>query len=189
PGVAERPHETTGKGADVCSSMTPDLCLVADAAERHADELTARGTSDRLADRGLARAGRTDQGEDRARAAVLLDATLLAQLRDRDVLDDAVFDVLEARVVLLQDLAGVLRIESLFRALAPRHCQQPVEVVADDGGLGRLVPHALQPRELAVGFPSNGLRHPRVLDLRPVLLDDRSEEHTSELQSRFDLVC
>ena len=77
----------------------------------HADELASGRAGDRLADRGLAGAGRADQREDRAGALVLGDAALDAQLLDRQVLDDAVLDVLEAGVVGVEDLARVDGVE------------------------------------------------------------------------------
>ena len=97
PGVAQGADQPARQRADVGAPVAADLGLVAHAAERHADELATRGARDRLADRRLARAGRADQREDRAGALVLLDAALLAQLADGDVLDDPVLDVLEAR--------------------------------------------------------------------------------------------
>ena len=151
-----------------------DLGLVADAAERHADELASGGAGDRLADRGLAGAGRADEREDRARALVVLDAALLAQLLDGDVLDDPVLHVLEARVVGVEHLTRVLRVEPLLGALAPRDGEEPVEVVADDARLGRLVAHAIEPRELLLGLLADVLGHVRLGDLRAVLLDDRA---------------
>ena len=54
-------------------------------------------------------------------ALVLGDAALLAQLAHGDVLGDAVLDVLEARVVGVQHLARVHRVEPLVGALRPRH--------------------------------------------------------------------
>jgi hypothetical protein len=65
-GVAQRAHQAAWKRADVCAPVTADLGLVADAAQRHPDELATRGTGDRLTDGGLAGARRTDQREDRA---------------------------------------------------------------------------------------------------------------------------
>src|SRR5581483_8201645 len=111
--------------------MPADLRLVAHAAERHADELAIQGAGDRLADRRLAGAGRADQRQDRARALVGLDAALLAELAHGEVLDDALLHVVEPRMVCVEYLARVPRIETLFRALAPRHGEQPVEVGAD----------------------------------------------------------
>ena len=69
PGVAQRAHQAARERADVGAPVAADLGLVAHAAERHADELAPGRAGDRLADRGLAGAGRADQGEDRAGAA------------------------------------------------------------------------------------------------------------------------
>jgi hypothetical protein len=152
--------------------VAADLGLVADAAERHPDELAVQRPCDRLADRGLPRPGRPDQRQDRARALVLLDAALLPELADGDVLDDAVLDVVEAVVVGIEHLPRVDRIEPLHRALAPGHGEEPVEVGADDGRLGALLADALEPRELALGLLAHRLGHRRVRELLAVLVDD-----------------
>jgi hypothetical protein len=94
-----------------------DLGLVAHAAERHAHELASCGTRDRLADRGLAGAGRADQGEDRARLGVGLDASVLAQLAHGQVLGDTVLDVLEAGVICIEHGTRGDRVEVLVGAL------------------------------------------------------------------------
>ena len=104
-GIAQGAHEPTRQRADVGAPVAADLGLVADPAERHAHELAVERAGDRLADRGLAGAGRADQREDRARLAVVLDAALLAELADGEVLDDALLHVVEARVVGVEDLA------------------------------------------------------------------------------------
>ncbi len=153
--------------------MAADLGLVVDAAETDADELAPQRPRDRLADRGLAGAGRPDQGEDRAVGAgvVLVLAALLAQLADRDELGDPALDVVEAGVVGVEHLAGVGGVEPLLGALRPRHRDQPVEVVADHRGLGRLLALALEPAQLFLGLLGDRLGHPRLGDLRLVLLD------------------
>ena len=94
--------------------VAADLGLVADAAERHAHELAAERSGDRLADRGLAGPGWAHEGEDRAGTLVRLDPALLAQLAHGDVLDDPVLDVVEPCVIGVEDLAGVLRVEALL---------------------------------------------------------------------------
>ena len=81
-------------------------------------------------------------------ALVLGDPAVGAQLAHGQVLRDAVLDVLEAGVVGVEHLAGVHGIELLVGALAPRHGDQPVEVVADHRGLAGLLAHALQAAEL-----------------------------------------
>ena len=69
-----------------------------------------------------------------------------AQLPDRQVLGDAVLDVLEAGVVGVEHLTRVHRVELLVGALAPRHGDQPVEVGADHRRLAGLLAHALEAR-------------------------------------------
>ena len=57
-----------GLGAHVGAPVAADLGLVADATERHPDELASEGAGHRLAERRLAHARGADQGEDRRRA-------------------------------------------------------------------------------------------------------------------------
>ena len=139
--------------------------------------------------RGLAGAGRSDQRQDRAGALVLVDAALLAQLLDRDVLDDPVLDVLEAGVVRVQHLTRVRGVKPLVRALAPRHGDQPVEVGPDHGRLGALLAHPLEPPELLLGLLADSLGHPGLFDLRPVLLDDRRVVLAKLLADRLHLLA
>jgi hypothetical protein len=154
--------------------VTADLGLVAHAAERHAHELAPGRAGDRLPDGGLARAGRADQRQDRAAPLVLGDAALLPELAHGDVLDDPVLHVLETRVVGVQHLTRVDRVEPLVGALRPRHGDQPVEVGADHRALARLLAHALEPPELTLGLLAHLVRHAGLGDLLPVLLDDRA---------------
>ena len=70
-GVAQRADDRAGHRADVGAAVAADLGLVAHAAERDAHELAAERARDRLAERGLADAGRADEAEDRAREVVL----------------------------------------------------------------------------------------------------------------------
>src|SRR5207244_3232215 len=99
------------------------LRLVADAAERHPHELAVERARDRFTDRRLAGTRRPDQREDRTGALVLGDTALLAQLADGEVLDDPLLDVLQARVVFVQQLPRELRVEALVGGLSPRHCE------------------------------------------------------------------
>src|SRR5580765_1905678 len=59
-------HDPAGDGADVGAAMPADLRLVADAAERDADELPVHRPRDRLAERRLADAWRADEAENRS---------------------------------------------------------------------------------------------------------------------------
>ena len=120
---------------------------------------------------------------------VLRDAALLAQLAHGDVLDDAVLHVLEARVVGVQHLTRVDRVQPLVGALGPRHGDQPVEVGADHRALARLLAHALEAPELALGLLAHLVRHAGLGDLRAVLLDHRAVVVAELLLDRLHLLA
>jgi hypothetical protein len=67
--LLHRLDDLAGHRADIGAAVAADLGLVAHAAQRHAHELAAGRLGDRLAERGLADAGRADEAQDRARAA------------------------------------------------------------------------------------------------------------------------
>src|SRR4029077_9907804 len=64
-GLLERLNDASGNGADVGPAMAADLRLVADAAEGNTHELPIHGARNRLAERRLARARRSDEAQDR----------------------------------------------------------------------------------------------------------------------------
>ena len=84
---------------------------------------------------------------------------------------DAFLDLLQAIVIVIEDLRRLLDVDGVFRLLIPRQGEQPFDIVADDTRLGVCIAHVLEPVELAV----DGLVHAlRVLAVeeRPVILDD-----------------
>ena len=123
--LAHRLDDLAGHRADIGAAVTADFRLIAHAAERHAHELTPGRLRDRLAERGLADAGRADQAQDRS-------GQLVGARLHREILDDAVLDLLEPVVVVVQH--GLRRLEILLDLglLVPRDRQQPVEIVAHD---------------------------------------------------------
>ena len=157
-GVAQRADDRAGHRADVRAPVAADLGLVADAADREPLELAADGAGDRLPERGLADSGRADEAEDRTGQVVL-------QLRDGEVLQDAVLDLLEVVVVLVEDRPGAVEVEVVLGRLRPGQRQDPVEVRADDAVLGRGGRQLLEPRDLAVDGLARLLREILRLDL------------------------
>ena len=151
-------------GTDVGAPMAANLRLVAHAAQRHAHELTVGGTRHALAERGLADAGRTDQAQNRP--AQVLDALL-----HREVLDDALLDLLQAEVVGFEHFLGGGDVEVHLAALLPRRLHQPIDVVAHHGGFGRHRRHELELGELGVGLLARLLRHAGRLDALLELAD------------------
>ena len=141
-----------GQRADIGAPMAADFGLVAHAAERHADELAAGRARDRLAERSLADARRSDQAEDRS--LQLADEGL-----DRQILEDALFHLIQAVMVFFKDALGFLDVELVFGVLEPRQRQEPVEIVAHDGRFGRHRRHHLELLDLALALLASLGRH------------------------------
>jgi hypothetical protein len=116
--------------ADVGAAVTADFGFVTHAAERHAHEVAARRLGDRLAERGLADAGRADEAEDRARS-------LFVRALHREIFEDALLDLVQAVMVLVRARLARLDILLDLLLLAPRQREQPVEIVAHDRRLRR----------------------------------------------------
>ena len=131
--------DAAGQRADVRAPVAADLGLVVDAAEAHPHELAAHGPGDALAERRLADAGGADEGEDRA-------ADLVREGAHREVLEDALLDLLEAVVVLVEDPGGFLDVELVVRRDVPGQADEPVHVGPDDA----------RPRATRTGSGSSG---------------------------------
>ena len=130
PGRLDALDDPAGQRADVGAPVAADLGLVVDAAEAHPHELAAHRPGDALAQAGLAHAGRSDEGEDRA-------ADLVGERPDGEVLEDPLLDLLEAVVVLVEDPGGFLDVELVVGRRVPGQADQPVDVRPDDADLGR----------------------------------------------------
>ncbi len=141
-GLFHRLHDASGQRADVGPSMPANFRFVADAAERNPHELAVHRARDRLAERGLADTWGADEAEDRPLHVAL-------QLPDGQVLDDAVLDLVEVVVVLVEHSARLDGIEAIFGRRPPGHLEQPVEVRARHLVVGRRAADAGQPVQLA----------------------------------------
>ena len=74
--------------------MAADFRLIAHAAKSDADELTSECTGDRFAQRRLADAGRTDQGQNRAATSPVTGVSALGlEFAHGQVLQDPLLDV------------------------------------------------------------------------------------------------
>ena len=156
--LRHRLDDLAGHRADVGAAVTADLRLVAHAAEAHAHELAARRVGHRLAERGLADAGRPDEAEDRP-------LQLVGARLHREVLEDALLDLLEAVVLGIEHRLRLVEVLLDLALDAPRDRQQPVEVVAHDGGFRRHRAHLLELLQLGQRLVAGFLRELGVLDL------------------------
>ena len=138
--------------------MAANLGLVAHAAERDAHEFAPGRFGDRFAERGLAHAGRTDQTQDRS-------GQLIGALLHREILDDALLDLFQAEVIGVENLLGEREVLLDLGLLVPRDREQPVEIVAHDGGFRRHRRHLPQLLDLVLRLLARFLRQLGALDL------------------------
>jgi len=116
-----------------------------------------------MSERRLAHAGRADEAED-GLASALGGAAVLAQLPHREVLDDALLDLVEVVMVVVEDRARLGHVDLAAGGRVPRQRDHQVEVGADDRRLGRRARDALEARDLAVGLALGLGRKPCLLD-------------------------
>ena len=67
-------------------------------------------------------------------------------------------------MILFQDVLGLLQVDRLLLGLAPRHGQQPVEIVADHGRFRRHRRHVAQLLDLGLGLGAGLLGQARLTD-------------------------
>ena len=156
-GLFHHLNDLAGQGADVGAAMAADFRFIAHAAQRHADELAAGRLGDRHAERSLAHAGRSDEAENRAFG-------IFHQLADGEKFEDALLDFLQAIMIFVQSFLGPRDVADFLRPLLPRHRQQPVEIVARNGGLRRHGRHGFQLFQFLDRLVANFLRHARGFD-------------------------
>ena len=144
--------------ADVGAAVPAHLRLVTHAAQRYADELASQRARDRLAERGLADAGRPDQAEDRPLLA-------RSELAHRQVLEDALLHLLEVVVIGIEDLARLIEVQAILGALRPGQLHQPLEVGALHRVLRGRLRHLLETLQLLARRLLDVGRHLRGLDL------------------------
>ena len=158
PGIADRADDRARHRADVRTAMAANFGLVAYAADREAHEFASHRPRDRLAERGLAHARRSDEAQNRS-------GQLLFQFADRQILDDAVFDLLEIVVILIENFARLADVDVIRRFRTPRQLHQPIEVGADDAVFGTGLRDFRETVELTIGCLLGVFRHLGFVDL------------------------
>ena len=154
--------------------MTADLGLVAHSAEGDPHKRTPHGPGHRLAERGLPDPRRPGEKKDGAGAPAFLGLhpTLLAELADGQVLENALLDILQTGVVGVEHALGVFELEVVLRGLAPGKVEHGVEPGAYPAVLGALLTDALQPVDLSGDRLLDLVREVGLVELRSVLTGD-----------------
>ena len=143
--------------------MAPDFGLIPDAAQGQADIFPVQGLCNRLAKRGLAGSGRTYQEENAA-------LVVSPELHDGQMLQDPLLHLLQAVVVVVQNLLGVLEV-GLFPFLqVPGEGEDEVQIVPYHGSLGRALGLVIQTVELVQSRVFNFFGEPGLGDPLPVVL-------------------
>ncbi len=106
------------------------------AAQADADERAIHCARDRLAQRGLADAGWSNEAEDRRLA-------LRRQFSHGKIFDDPALDLLQAVVILIEDAPCLRDIDGFFSRQTPWQLDQPIEIAADHAGLRGCLRHSL----------------------------------------------
>ncbi len=129
PGPLDGLDDTTRHGTDVGLAVSADFRFVVQTAERNPAILTAQRPGDRFAERGFAHARRPVEAED-GRFHVAL------ELEHGQVFDDALLDLFQTEVVLVQDFLGVLHVEIVLGEFVPGQFEEEVHVGVLDVVIG-----------------------------------------------------
>ena len=146
--LAQPFHDASRHCTDVGAAMSANLRLVTDAAQRRTHELPARRPRHGACQRRLANARRAYEAQDRR-------MLLLRELVDGKVFENALLDLLESVVILIQDSFRRLDVDVVLRGSRPRKFKQCLDIGTYDAHLGR---HARLPLH-AVDFLLDRLLH------------------------------
>src|SRR6266446_74727 len=132
--------------------MAANFSLIAHAAERDADELASGGVADGHGQRDFADARRSDEAKDGAFG-------IFYELAYGKEFEDALFDFIEAVMLVVENFFGGFDVTDFFGTLLPGYGEQPIEIVAAHGGFGGHGRHQFQALELLDGFFVDFLAH------------------------------
>src|SRR5262249_15931857 len=152
PGLADRLYDVARQRPDIGAPVPADLRLVVHAAAADAHELAIHRPRDRLTERCLAHAGRTDEAQD-WRLAVG------RELANGEELDDPPLDLVEAEMVFIENAARLDDVDRRLLRQGPWQFDEPVEIGPHHAGLGSRFRHALEAPQLLAGMVFDLLRH------------------------------
>ena len=156
-------HDAAGHRADVGSAVAADIRLIPHAAEAHTDIFAPECPGDRLTDTGFAGAGRADEQQDGA-------CLLLLEIHDRNLLDDALLDLLQTVMILVQHLLRLIEIHEFWRLRLPGQRRDKIQIVVEHAVLLRLLSLLSEPVQNLLGLLPRRLVHAGLRDLLLELL-------------------
>ncbi|MCY1509088.1 hypothetical protein D9M68_434180 [compost metagenome] len=156
--------QATRHRTDIGTAVATNLRLVAHPTQGHADKLAICRMSDGFRQRRLAHTGRPHQAEHRP-----LDG--LHPLLHGEVFENAFLDLFEAIVIGIEDRLCTRQIEAHLAFGFPWHIDQPIDVGAHHGRLGRHRRHLLELVQLCLGLGISLFGHAGVVDALLELFD------------------
>ena len=132
--------------------MAANFGLIANAAERNANEFASGRVPDGHRQRSFAHARRPDEAEDRALG-------ILDQLAHGQEFQNAVFDFFEPVVLFVQDFFRGQDVANFLGLFLPGHRQQPVQIIAAHRGFRGHRRHQFQALQLLDGLFVDFLGH------------------------------
>ena len=117
--------------------MAANFSFIPHTAQRHAHKLTPGRLGNRLTKRGLADARRADKAQDGP-------GQLIGALLHSQIFDNALLDLFKSVMVRVEHGLRGGQILLDLGALAPRQRQQPIQIIAHNGGFGRHGRHGAQ---------------------------------------------
>ena len=168
--------------------MSLDLRLVAHPADREAEELTAERGRNRLADRGLADARRSDQADDRTAPGAV--AAAGDEPADGEILENPLLDVVEAVVIAVQSALRTGQIHEFVLGFVPGQGGDRLQIVPRDYEFSRARIHQREFLHLVVDPLACLAAHLELLeDLHEALMFARLgiDRHAELRLDRFQL--
>ena len=149
--------DLAGHRSHVGAAMPADFTFIAHAAQGHAHELASRRTSDGLAERSLADAGRPHEAENRR-------LHLAHALLNGEILKDPLLHLFKAGMILVKNAGRRVKVARDAGLLRPRIVRERLDVVAHHDGLGAHRRHLAQAAKLVAGGLVGILGHLRIGD-------------------------
>ena len=146
--------------------MSPDLRLIAHAAQADPDILPVQGLRDALSDTRLPGSRRAHEQQDGPRLALL-------QCHHRHLLDDPLFHLFQPIMLPVQDFLGLLQIHVLRIHLLPGQACHKIKIIIEQPVLVAVLPFLLHPVQHLVGFLPGIRVHPGISELLLKLPDVR----------------
>ncbi len=143
PGAAQFLNDPARHRTDVSAAMSANFRFVAHSAETDPDKFSAERVGNRLAETGLADAGRSEKTQDRS-------VSVRIEFAHRQIFDQPPLHFLEIVMVAIENLLRLIEIEIVLAQFVPRQIGDDLDVTDDDGKLRAGRRNEIEPLQFAL---------------------------------------